>query len=271
MATTNMIKNYEEDPSYFYSTNSFSLKKIIIGPFATEKKLKINITDFLNEMLLYEETKIHDEKLGENHFFVIVKLSFNIKDFVGDIPIQTDLKCNVNGYGVKFYLWLNFWYATWNYIKTLILKDAESNAIGAYSDKSTKDNYKSKTPQISKFDGNQEVEMNRIEKEELIKKDEDYKEMEVRPFNNSFQEDNKFNEAEAIESNIYKIIEKVENQTDLTSIIMLINRHMTSKSKTPIDRNNLEINLTVKELDKFDNAKKMLENFQVKIIYSLDK
>jgi len=63
--TTNIIKNFEQDREYFFTPNQFRLKSIKIGPFSTEKKLNVNINDFMNQQLKFgfshKVEKVKDE------------------------------------------------------------------------------------------------------------------------------------------------------------------------------------------------------------------
>ena len=75
--TTNMIKNFMKDQSYFVSPNSFYLNYIQIGPFTSKKILDIKIQDFLStnfkgvqkDLYRVEKLVINGEEL---HFFIIV-------------------------------------------------------------------------------------------------------------------------------------------------------------------------------------------------------
>jgi hypothetical protein len=74
--TTNMIRNYLKDPSYFVSPNSFNLTSIRIGPFTSSTKLDIKILDFLStdfKTMLQTFTRVQKvEAQGESVFFFIL-------------------------------------------------------------------------------------------------------------------------------------------------------------------------------------------------------
>ena len=78
--TTNMIKNYINDLSYFITPNSFYLKSIKIGPFTSAKNLNIRVQDFLQTNFKEEVQdikRIENLKTRDNQelfFFIVVKL-----------------------------------------------------------------------------------------------------------------------------------------------------------------------------------------------------
>jgi hypothetical protein len=92
--------------------------------------------------------------------------------------------------------------------------------------------------------------------------------------NNQFHyiesEENGNNRENNDEDNLINIIQNLGDCTDLNSIISMINRLMAKKSKKKLDKDNLSISLSVEDLDKFDEAKKMMKDFNVKINFSLN-
>lgn len=75
--TTNMIKNYVNDNSYFVTPNSFHLNSIKIGPFTSSKNLEIAVQDFLQTNFkgqLKDTQKI--EKVAKNNIdlYYLVKV-----------------------------------------------------------------------------------------------------------------------------------------------------------------------------------------------------
>jgi len=71
--TINILKNFEEDNSYFFTPNQFYLSSIKIGPFTTEKKLTINSNDFMNTALKLKSTQ-RFEKIGNEHYTITVSI-----------------------------------------------------------------------------------------------------------------------------------------------------------------------------------------------------
>ena len=78
--TSNMIRNYIKDPSYFVSPNSFNLNFIRIGPFKSQKDLDIKIVDFLStdfKKLLQASTrskKVNIENEDLFYFLIVYSL-----------------------------------------------------------------------------------------------------------------------------------------------------------------------------------------------------
>lgn len=75
--TTNMIRNYIKDTSYFVSPNSFALQYIKIGPFTNPKTLDIKIQDFLStdfKKLLESKSRVQRVDAGGEtvYFYILV-------------------------------------------------------------------------------------------------------------------------------------------------------------------------------------------------------
>jgi len=68
---------------------------------------------------------------------------------------------------------------------------------------------------------------------------------------------------------VFQIIDGLNHSTDLKRILKTINSINKKKGRPEIDKNNFLIDLGTLELDKFDNWKKMKENFSMKINYSI--
>jgi len=73
------------------------------------------------------------------------------------------------------------------------------------------------------------------------------------------------------EHNLRMLIQNVDNNCDLNSIILILNRYMTKHCKKTLDKENLLSNLSLEDLDKFEESNKMMPNFQVSINFSLLK
>jgi hypothetical protein len=72
--TTNIIRNFEQDKSYFYTPNNFTLKSVRIGPFTSEKKLKFILCDFTNKVVQLNQNNMYEkvEKLDDKTFYFVV-------------------------------------------------------------------------------------------------------------------------------------------------------------------------------------------------------
>ena len=71
--TTNILKNFINDDSYFITPNTFYLNYIKIGPFASEKMLEIKINDFINTKFKYEE--VERNSVNENDLFFYIEVT----------------------------------------------------------------------------------------------------------------------------------------------------------------------------------------------------
>lgn len=78
--TTNMIKNYINDLSYFITPNSFYLNRIKIGPFTSSKTLNVRVQDFLQTKFkeivpdIRRVEKVTTKDNQELFYFIIVKI-----------------------------------------------------------------------------------------------------------------------------------------------------------------------------------------------------
>ncbi len=78
--TTNMIKNYINDLSYFITPNSFYLNRIKIGPFTSSKTLNVRVQDFLQtnfKEIVPDKKRVEKVSTKDNQdlfYFIIVKI-----------------------------------------------------------------------------------------------------------------------------------------------------------------------------------------------------
>lgn len=113
--TTNIIKNFVNDQSYFISPNEFWLKYIRVGPFTSDQMLNIKICDFVfNNINLNNSTKRNEKLDIDGKIYNYFKIEFNDK-----VKIDSDIKISVNGC-VNFSFWANLWYSTLNQIKAFL-------------------------------------------------------------------------------------------------------------------------------------------------------
>ena len=69
--------------------------------------------------------------------------------------------------------------------------------------------------------------------------------------------------------NVFDIIDSIKHTMDMNVLIEQINNFAKNRNNECFNKNNLNIILTAKELDKFSNSKKMRNDFRVHINYSL--
>ena len=73
--TTNILKNFISDDSYFITSNTFFLNFIKIGPFSSEKTLDIKINDFINTKFKYDLVE-RNCVLEDNQYYYIEVINF---------------------------------------------------------------------------------------------------------------------------------------------------------------------------------------------------
>jgi len=66
-----------------------------------------------------------------------------------------------------------------------------------------------------------------------------------------------------------EIIDRLNHDKDLNSVVSVVNEVLLNEKKKLFNIDDLDIYLTSDELDKFSQKKKMMDNFYVRINYSL--
>jgi protein-tyrosine phosphatase len=115
--TTNILKNFSQDKTYFISPNEFFLKSIKIGPLNSNSSIDIKICDFVNTNVKIEKFGKDFEKIsieGKTWYNFILTINERIK-------IDSDIKISASG-GVDSYFWVNLWYSSLDIIKTFLDK-----------------------------------------------------------------------------------------------------------------------------------------------------
>ena len=118
--------------------------------------------------------------------------------------------------------------------------------------------------------------------EENAKNEESQKTMKEKTPSSYICDFNQFNYIDKIEEgkedlqyddehNLRMLIQNVDNNCDLNSIFLILNRYMTKHYKQTLDKEHLLSNLSLEDLDKFNESNKMMPNFQVSINFSLLK
>jgi len=127
------------------------------------------------------------------------------------------------------------------------------------------------SPEVKEFDGKS---VNKVE--EFEKLEESRKIMnEKSKFTNNFEqmvylEKEEHKHIDDDEQNLQILIQNLDNNCELNSIITILNRFLTKHAKKTLDKEHLVIHLNLDDLDKFEEKKKMQPTFQVSITFSLD-
>lgn len=115
LKTTNILKNFKEDKTYFISPNEFCLKRIKIGPLKSSSFLNIKICDFINTNIEFYNFRKDMERItvnGETYYYFIMTIHEEVK-------IESDIKISIAG-SVDCYFWMNLWYSSLDIIKTYL-------------------------------------------------------------------------------------------------------------------------------------------------------
>ena len=108
-----MILNYNNDLSYFTTINSFKLKSCLIAPFQNDLHLNYDFVTITKKKLNFQDSYIYKSMRSEGWYYEII--------FNSDNSINYDLKLVINGKGINFYSWFNFWYATFKIISEYVI------------------------------------------------------------------------------------------------------------------------------------------------------
>jgi hypothetical protein len=298
--TSNMIDNYIKDSSYFVTPNSFYLNAIRIGPFATSKNLDVKVEDFLRTNFkgkIKDNSRIEQVKTEEE-----AVVYFYVVEFSNKLPIKSDLKVSVKGFGFKFYFWCNLWYTALDLIKIFIDQvqmECFLNRVPSHSvhpklritstmyHKKNKFNYgtKKENPEVELSDIRSKINL----KEGLIEEeDEGVKHgmnkssssanipvdvpnlLKEKPLSKFAESTPKARDSLTMQiEKIYDIIDSLNNDTDLNILIDTINNIRAKDNKPIFHKDNLRIQFGSDEVDKFFEAKKMHKDFNVELCFEL--
>ena len=243
---TNMIINYNTDPSYFFTANSFLLKKCLIGPFSDDVNIQFDFAAITRKDLNFEKTsKIKKKKEGQSYYYEIETNSNDI--------INYDLKLDIKGKKLKFYSWFNLWFNTFEIINQYIL---DNNYFG--------DNELSLQEEIS----NNQIEpspkpkkgniLSRVIRKQYLRG------VEKQTVNKAFS---KVMAQYSSEKSKKTTIDSLKTNKDLNAILNGIDELAKEKGIPLIDRDNLEFTVEKKELDKLKTEIK--DEFKVKYTFQL--
>ena len=243
----NILQSFQREKSYFISSNKFKLKKIRLGPLPKGKELKLKICNFVNNKFKLPKKHLLENKEEEHDGNIYYEYNF-----VPELTIHSDIKITIKE-DLKFFMWVNLWYSTWEAIKDLYDKKFFKNSPS----KSVKElNY-------HKFDLNKNN--NEISGEE----DEQINNIKINSIQNGFIS-NEINENEIqLNSNtsnsLYNIIYQMKHNNDLNELIDKIN----SDFNMGFSRD-MTIKLNAFEFDKF-HEKNDYSNLEMTIYYSISE
>jgi hypothetical protein len=243
----NILQSFQKEKSYFISSNTFKLKKIRLGPLPKGKELKLKICNFVNSKFKLPKKYLIENKEEEHDGNIYYEYNF-----VPELTIHSDIKITIKE-DLKFFMWVNLWYSTWEAIKNLYDKTIFKNSPS----KSVKElNY-------HKFDLNENN--NEISGEE----DEQINNIKINSIQNGFIS-NEINENNIqLKSNasnsLYDIIYQMKHNNDLNELIDKINSdyHMGFSR-------DMTIKLNAFEFDKF-HEKNDYSNLEMTIYYCISE
>lgn len=258
----NILESFKNAKSYFISPNTFKLQGLEVGPLPSGKSLGLKICNFVNSNIGTKYTKLEERKDVDNNGNVYYDIKFD-----PPLIIHSDIKISISG-GVNFYVWVNLWYSSWETIKlfydTNINNSSDENEGNENPNESQKEHYVSVN-----FNKNMTIEMQKLKDDFSIESgDSDRKIKSGDISKNTANFENDGTEVD-LNSNLqkkslYEIIFKMKHNTNLNELIEKINNGQKKK----LNKNKLKITLNSKELDKFEEKKKM-DNVSLTILYSL--
>ena len=243
----NILQSFQREKSYFISSNKFKLKKLKLGPLPKGKELKLKICNFVNNK--FKLTKKHLIENKEEEHDGNIYYEYN---FVPELTIHSDIKITIKE-DLKFFMWVNLWYSTWEAIKELydkkFFKNSPSKSI--------------KELDYHKFDLNKNN--NEISGEE----DEQINNIKINSIQNGFIS-NEINENNIqLKSNasnsLYEIIYQMKHNNDLNELIDKINSDFSMGFSR-----DMTIKLNAFEFDKF-HEKNDYSNLEMTIYYSISE
>ena len=266
----NLLINLQNDSRYFTSPNFFKLNYIKIGPLDKERTLVISVSNFAKKKFKFinESTTFIREN---NDLYFIYKT--NDQNF----PIHSDIKISISN-GLNFYICLNLWYSSLRVIDKFL---SDNEIIQNEQEvKIDNDNKNINRKNINKSN-NIEIEMSEISTSkvkinETKDKTEFIDDINAKVKNGFFIiEENNIELNKNTKNDIINIFENRNSMTssimhnsELNGIVNSINENLEKIGKKIIDKNQMNLILRTKDLDKF-KEKKTFTNIKVKINYSI--
>ena len=266
----NLLINLQNDSRYYTSPNFFKLNSIKIGPLDRERLLEITVSNFTKKNFHFVNDNIEFIKDKNNEIYFYYKTNDE------NYPIHSDIKISINN-GLNFYICLNLWYSSLRVIDKFLCENdiikKQNKEIKNENGKSILKNNKNK---IEKDIEITEISTSRIKIKELKDKSGFIDDINAKIKNGFFIIDeadielnntNK-NDIANIFENRNSISSSIIHNSELNGIISAINDNLEKIGKKIFDKNNMNITLNTKDLDKF-KEKKSFPDIKVKINYSI--
>ena len=298
----NLLINLKEDERYYTSPDKFRVNWIKIGPLPKEIFPTITIENFTHRVFKYPDMicsfkyednlnyNINDKKKKKTN----EKLRyFFFQTEEKEYPIHTDIKIIVKG-EIDFYICMNLWYSSLEVIDKFLLADYEEDnemyseanennddlkllnkdkmtSLKSLSDYSIKNdiNFSSQNKNNVKEDKYEIIDDTLcLNKNGFLIFNED--KMEIAN-NNKKDIDEIFNDKNSknLKHTRPTFTSAIKHGSQLNTIISKLNENRKLSGKKEFDKNNVIINLTYDQLDKF-KQKKTMKDLTVEICYSIE-
>ena len=238
----NMILNYNNDLSYFTTINSFKLKSCLIGPFQNDLHLNFDFVAITKKKLNFQDSYIYKSMRSEGWYYEII--------FNSDNSINYDLKLVINGKGINFYSWFNFWYATFEIISEYVIDNKY------FENEENKNDENGQLNEIN-TDKDKNNDNETYTSHDIFNPIENYDGKERRKTVSM-----SFYSMKARHKKLKRKSISLKNNKDLNEIISGIDELANEKKVPLIDRKNLIFTVKRKELDKLKT--KCKDEFEVK-------
>ena len=250
----NMIKNYNNDMSYFTTINSFKLKSCLIGPFQSDLHLNYDFGAITKKKLNFQDSYIYKSMRREGWYYEII---FNSED-----KVNYDLKLVISGKDIQFYSWFNLWYSTFEIISEYVVDN------NYFEDEEDLKKYNINI-NTGKYDDNSNSEINVSDKDikanlstdidNIERKTKRRKTMSISFYSMKARHKKTGKRKSAVQA--------LKNNRDLNNIIDGIDELANEKKIPLIDRKNLVFIVKRNELDKLKT--KCNDDFEVKYKFQL--
>ena len=238
----NILQSFQKEKSYFISANKFKLKGIRLGPFPKGKKLKLKICNFVDSKFKLNKKFLVESKKANSDGLVYYEQTFS-----PELIIHSDIKITLKK-DINFFAWINMWYASLELIKKFYDKE-EENII-----------------RLSCRTAGRE------EKEDRDRDRENGVDMRGSRINNKTSmftyNTNEDDINKPVVTSLFEIIYKLKHNSDLNELINKINNNLNLNMAHKFDKENMEIQLSSNEFDKFQE-KKEYNNLEMTIFFSL--
>ena len=252
---SNMIMNYNTDPSYFFTINNFKLKKCLIGPFSEEINLQYDFAALTRKDLNFEKTSTISRKIIEQSYYYEIETN-------SDDIINYDLKLEIKGKKLKFYSWFNLWFNTFEIISKYILDN------NYFEDKNIDTDLNTALSQVEMKSG-ETIASKKTKKDNILSKVIQNQYIKGIGKNKLYKAFSKVISKYSIHKKKKSAIKTLKNNKDLNIILNGIDELAKEKGVPLLDRDNFEFTIERKELDKLKT--KINDDFKVKYIFQLLK